>query len=342
LEQLASALNLECRAGTGVSVSSAAPLETAGPLDLAALFDRRRLAAAQASRAGALVVPITLAGEFSGRPLLLAAAARAAFARAIALIYPSERPPAGVHASAVVAASAQLGVDVSVGALAYVGERVRLGPRSVVGPGCVILDDVEIGADVQLHPRVVIYPRTQIGDRSMLLAGAVIGAPGFGQARDEAGHSVRVPHLGSVRLGQDVEVGANSTVDRATFSVTELQDRVKLDNLVQVGHNVRIGPDSLIAAQCGLAGSSDLGAGVMFGGHSGVIEHTKIGDGAIVAAKSVVMSDLAAGAIVAGTPAIPIREWRRIVAIQQRLPELWRRLRAALPGTGADVPKEDA
>lgn len=317
-------------------VEGAADLASAGLRELAGVFDGKHLSAAQSSSAGVLIVPVALASSFAGRPVLASGAAKASFAKAMTLLYPVERPPAGVHPSAVLGRGVVLGDGVHVGPHVSIGDSVSLGASSVIGAGAVLMDEVQIGVEVWIHPRAVIYPRTLIGDRCVIFAGAVIGAPGFGQARDESGRAVRLPHLGRVVLEADVEVGANSTVDRATFGETRLAQRARLDNLVQVGHNARVGADALIAAQSGLSGSSTLGDGAMMGGQSGLADHVTVGAGSAVAAKSAVFSDVGPREMVAGVPAIPISRWRRIVAVQSRLPELWKRLNAAVEGKGEE------
>jgi UDP-3-O-[3-hydroxymyristoyl] glucosamine N-acyltransferase len=332
---LARALGAEYRGPEEVVLTHAADLEGAGPDALAALYDSKFAARARASRAGALVVPAAAAEELGGRALLVVKAPKAAFARAIALLHPQPRPVPGIHPAAVIGRDVVLGAEVTIGPCVVVGDRCRLGDRVLIGAGSVLLDEVELGDDVTLHPRVVIYPRTVVGARSTLLAGAVVGAPGFGHAFDEAGRALRVPHLGRTVIGEDCEIGANATIDRATFGETRLGDRARLDNLVQIAHNVEVGPDSMLAAQSGIAGSTRIGRGVMMGGQSGIADHRVVGDRVVVAAKSAVLSDLEGGQTVAGVPAVPIARWRRMVTVQARLPELWRRLAGgAGPGEG--------
>ncbi|MBP7146189.1 MAG: UDP-3-O-(3-hydroxymyristoyl)glucosamine N-acyltransferase [Acidobacteria bacterium] len=327
LGELASALGLPHTGDPQFVVRSAGALGEAGPEQLSALYDAARLAEAQCSRAGALIVPRGSEGGFAGRPVLPSAAPKAAFARAIALLHPAPSPPAGVHATAVLAAGVVLGRDVAVGPGAVLGERCQLGDRVVVGAGAVLLADVEVGEETVIHPRAVIYPRTTIGPRCLLLAGCVVGAPGFGHAIDERGRAVRIPHLGRVVLEEEVEIGANATVDRASFGETRLKARSRIDNLVQVAHNCELGEDAMIAALSGLAGSSRMGRNTVMGGQSGLADHVSVGDGSVVAAKTAVFHDVGPGEIVAGIPAMPIARWRRIVSLQGKLPELWRALR---------------
>jgi UDP-3-O-[3-hydroxymyristoyl] glucosamine N-acyltransferase len=327
LGALAKELGLECPREPGLTIEGVAALDDAGAGDLAAVYDPRLAAEARDSRAAALVVPPPLAAELSRRPVLVSERPKADFARAIGLIRPAVRPAPGVDPSAVVAGDARLGERVTVGPGAVVGPRCVLGDDVVVGAGAVLTEEVEVGDAAEIHPRVVIYPLTRIGARATLFAGAVVGAPGFGHARDEAGRALRVPHLGRVVLEEDVEIGANTTIDRATFGETRIGARARLDNLVQIGHNAQVGADAMIAAQSGLSGSSRIGRGVVVGGQSGLADHVTVGDGAAVAAKTAVFADVEPGAVVAGIPAMPMRLWRRLAALQLRLPSLWRALR---------------
>jgi UDP-3-O-[3-hydroxymyristoyl] glucosamine N-acyltransferase len=327
LGELAAALGAECAGERSTRVDGVASLDRAGPSDLAAVYDARAAAMAAASEAGVLVAEPALCEQLAGRPLLLGAAPKALFARAIELVCPRATAATGVHPSAQVGRDVVIGEGSSVGPLVAIGDGCRIGTGVVIGPGSVLLDGVVIGDRAVLHPRVVVYPKTEIGADCELLAGAVVGAPGFGHARDAEGRVVRVPHLGRVVLGQSVEIGANSTVDRATFGVTRIGDRTKIDNLVQIGHNADVGTDVMIAAQSGVSGSSTVEDGVVMGGQSGVADHIRVGRGAAVAAKTAVMQDVREREVVAGSPAIPIRRWRRVVAVQARLPEMWAALR---------------
>ncbi len=339
LGELARALGLPLLGGgEDVVVRGVGPLEAAGPEDLAALHDPRRVDEAAASRAAVLVVPEDLAGRFAGRPVLPARAPRAALARAIEVLYPEAAPEPGVDPRAVIGRDVVLGRGVTVGPLAVIGDGCRLGEGVIVGPGAVLHAGVTVGAGSRVHAGVVVYPGTAIGRRCRLLAGAVIGAPGFGVAVDGEGNTVRLPHLGTVVLEDDVEIGANTTVDRALFGETRVGAGTRLDNLVQVGHNVRLGRNVLVAAQAGFAGSSRVGDGTLVGAQAGVGDHVEVGARSVLAARAGVLQDLGDGAAVAGFPAMPLPAWRRLVAILRRLPGTWRRLTAR----GEDGGREEA
>jgi len=304
-------------------ITGVQPLDSAGPDDLSFLAHTRYREAAVASRAGALLVRSE--GRVEGRDLVLVDSPYTALATVMDLFFPRALPVPGVSPHAVVAASAVLGRDVSIGPLAVVGEGCRVGDRVALMPGVVLGEQVTIGAGTMLHPRVVVYPRCIIGARVIVHAGAVIGSDGFGFGEEEGGRA-KIPQVGIVRIGDDVEIGAGTTIDRATFGETVVGRGSRLDNLVQVGHNVVIGEGSVIVAQAGIAGSTRLGRSVIMAGQSGAAGHLSLGDGAIVGAKSAVLADLLPGAFVIGHPAIDHREWKRAQAAWRRLPELLRRV----------------
>jgi UDP-3-O-[3-hydroxymyristoyl] glucosamine N-acyltransferase len=308
-------------------VDDVADLQAAGARSLAALYDPRRVHEAELSRAGALVVPESCDASLAPRPRLVAARPKAVFARAIELVRPVERPAAGIHPSAVVDRGATLGENVAIGPHVVVEDGATIGEGAILGAGAIVMRGATVGEAAEIHPRAVLYPGTLVGRRVRVLAGAVLGAPGFGHAHDETGRALRVPHLGQVVLEEDVEVGANATIDRGTFGETRLAARARIDNLVQVGHNAKLGEDAMMAAQSGLSGSSRIGRGVVVGGQSGLADHVSVGDGAAVAAKTAVFADVPEGQVVAGTPAMPISRWRRLAAIQGRLPDLWRTIK---------------
>ena len=300
-------------------------LEEAAGEHLSFYHNRRYLQAARSCKAGALLVAD--AEPFPGRDLLVCKDPYGALAKILELLHPAERPPVGVHPSAVVAASAQVGEGASVAAHAVMGERVRVGARAVIGACCVLGDDAEVGEETVLHPNVVVEPRCRVGARCIFHAGVVIGSDGFGFAT-VAGVHHKVPQVGIVVVEDDVELGANVCVDRATLGETRIGRGTKVDNLVQVGHNVQVGEHSLLVALVGISGSTHLGHHVVMAGQSGAVGHISIGDGAVVTAKTGVTEDVPAGATVSGFPSRPHKEWLRAMANLFTLEELRRRVRS--------------
>jgi UDP-3-O-[3-hydroxymyristoyl] glucosamine N-acyltransferase len=217
---------------------------------------------------------------------------------------------------------------VVLGAGVAIGDDVRIGAGSVLGNHC------RIGRGTELFPRVVLYDGTEVGERCRIHAGAVLGADGFGYATTGGEHR-KIPQVGRVVVEDDVEIGANATVDRATVGETRIGRGTKIDDLVMVAHGVRIGPRSILVAQSGIAGSTRLGAGTVVAGQSGVAGHLDVGDGVSVAAKSAVFADVAAGSVVAGVPAIDHRRWKRVAVLVERLPELEARVRGLERATGS-------
>jgi len=325
LRALADALGAVLEGDPDVVVIGVAPLEGAGPEHVSFLASSRSLAAARASRAGAFLV-----GEDSPAlqaPVLRARSPRLALIRLLRLFHPDEPLRPGVHPTAAIAAGASVDPSASVGAFvvvesdAVIAARVRLCPFVYVGRGA------EVGEESILYPHAVVLDRVQIGRRVTVHAGAVLGADGFGYASDAGVHR-KIPQVGRVVIGDDVEVGANTTIDRATMGDTVVGRGTKIDNLVQIAHNVEVGPDSIIAAQTGIAGSSRLGRAAMLGGQVGIADHVRVCDGVVVAAQSAVISDIDRAGAYLGTPARPLVEGRRIWAAKVKLPEMVRRLRA--------------
>jgi UDP-3-O-[3-hydroxymyristoyl] glucosamine N-acyltransferase len=299
-------------------------LEQAGPGDLSFLASPRYAPQLQATRASAVVVA---PGQESALPRLLSANPQLAFARAVALLCPPAPPAAGVHPSAQVHPTAELGAGVHVGALAVVGARVRVGERTVIHPHVVLYDDVVVGTDCQLHSGVQVRERCRLGDRVVVQNGAVIGGDGFGFARDGHGRYHKFPQVGTVVIEDDVEIGALTAIDRAALGETRIGRGSKLDNLVQVGHSVSVGSDTVLCGQVGIAGSSRVGSNVTLAGQVGVAGHLTIGDGVVATAQSGIPSSVEPGALVSGYPAIDNRAWLKSSAVFVRLPELQKRLR---------------
>jgi UDP-3-O-[3-hydroxymyristoyl] glucosamine N-acyltransferase len=260
--------------------------------------------------------------------------ARVAFAKALALFFPEQKFVAGIHPTAVIASSAQVDASAHIGPHCVVGERVRIGARAVLQAGNFVGDDSKLGNDVNLFPGVTLYPRTEIGQRVRIHANTVIGSDGFGYVQDKGIHR-KVPQIGNVLIGDDVEIGAGVTVDRGALDSTVIGKGTKIDNLVQVAHNVEVGEGCLLVAQIGIAGSSKLGNYVVLGGQVGIAGHLKIGNQVTIGAKSGVMHDIPDGGKWLGIPAQPDKQSKRQMIAIQLLPELLKRVAALEKQLGA-------
>jgi UDP-3-O-[3-hydroxymyristoyl] glucosamine N-acyltransferase len=324
---IARMLDVELEGGADPEISGAAPLDRAGPADVSIIAKARYLSYVPASRAGLLLVGADLKDRVAAdRPRIVLDSVHAALTVLLPRLYPEPRPEPGVHPTAVVAPDARLEEDVSVGAYAVIGARSRVGAGSRIAAHVFIGDDCVIAEDVQLHPHVVLYARTRVGARTIVHAGAKLGVDGFGYAAVN-GVARKIPQVGECVVGADVEIGANVTIDRGSIGPTEIGDHVKIDNLTQIGHNVRIGAGTTIVSQVGISGSTRIGRGVTIAGQAGVNGHIEIGDGATVAGQSGVFGDVPAGEVWSGYPARPHREALRVQASLFRLPELLKRIR---------------
>jgi len=325
LSELAGAIGARLEGDPTFEVSGIAPLEWAGPDDLSFLANPRYEAAALASAAGALVTGRDFPAD--GRNILRCENPYLGFARAVAMLSPDPPVVAGVHPTAIVDPSASIPASAAVGPLAVVGSGVELGEGVVIGAGSHLEDGVRIGAGTRLFPRVTVHRGTTLGERCVVQSGCVLGADGFGYATDDGGVHHRVPQRGGLTIGDDVDLGANVTIDRGSAGDTVIGDGCKIDNLVQIAHNVRIGRNAMIVAQVGVAGSTVIGDRVVLGGQAGIIGHARIGDRARVGAQAGVIGDVPAGMEVSGYPARSHRDQMRAHALFARLPELFQRLK---------------
>ncbi len=273
--------------------------------------------AARATAAAAVIVPAELADAIDNG--LVASNPQLAFARIAAEFAPDDRPLVGVHASATVDPGAQLGDGVRIGAHCVIEAGVRIADGCALGPGCVIGQDATIGADSDLAARVVVGARVQIGARALILPGAVIGSRGFGNAHDgKRWHAI--PQLGTVRVGNDVEIGANTCIDRGALADTVIGDNARIDNLCQIAHNVQIGPRTALASGVGIAGSTQVGADCMLGGQVGVSGHLRIADRVIVNGGAKVLQSIdEPGQYASGMPLLPVMGWRRLMVVLAKL-----------------------
>ena len=322
--QLAADLGLEL-IGKDLLLSRVAPLHAADGASLSFLADRRYLPRLADTGAGAVILRADAAAS-APCAALVSDNPELAFARAAALLHPRQRPPAGVHPSAVVDPTAVIDPSASIGPLCVVEAGVTVGPGVQVGPHCSIGAGVRLGEDSRLVANVVICAGARIGARVLLQPGAVIGREGFGFARDGE-RWVRIPQVGSVQLGDDVEIGANSAVDRGAMDDTVIGNGVKIDNLVQIGHNVVIGENTAMAACSGISGSTRIGARCTVAGAVGMAGHLQIADDVHFTGMAMVTrSQSSAGVYSSGIPAMPNSEWRRTIGRLRRLEALQQRV----------------
>ena len=325
LRAIAEHLGREVEGDGEVLIDGVASLASATSSHLGFVRSPHHLAALMASRAGAVILPHGM--DAGGRPSLRSPNPGLDFARAAAWLEPEPRPEPGIHPSAHVAPGARIDVTAAVGPRAVVGEGSTIGPRSVVHANATVYPDVQIGCDCTIHAGVVLRNGTRIGDRVILQPGAVIGGDGFGYVPDERGSPEKVPQLGGVLIEDDVEIGANATVDRGALDDTRIGRGTKIDNLVQIGHNCDVGENVLIVAQTGLCGRTVVGDGAMLMAQTGFANSPNVGARAFVAARSGVTRDVEPGARVGGFPHMEFRRFGRVTATMRRLPELAARLR---------------
>ena len=325
LAELAALVGGELIGPPELAISGLNDLALAGAGEITFVTDGKRLDELAASSAAAVILPRKVAE--TDRPAIRVRNPN--LAAAIIHNHFLARPfaAAGVHPTAVVGSGCVIPAAVTIGPHAVIGNGVRLGERVTIGPGVVIGDAVVVGDDVLIHPHVTIVAGSVIGNRVIIHPGAVIGSDGFGYATDEAGCHVKRPHVGIVELEDDVEIGANTCIDRGTFGKTVVKAGAKIDNLVQLGHNVVIGEHSFLVAQVGVAGSTKTGHHVVMGGQVGLAGHLAIGNGVMIAAKSGVHDDQPDGAIIAGIPALPHKKWLRVSGAMAKLPEMVKELR---------------
>jgi UDP-3-O-[3-hydroxymyristoyl] glucosamine N-acyltransferase len=324
LGELASRLGAELRGDPNLEVTGVKGIEEAGPSEITFVANPRYTALARTTRAAAIIVEPQFQ-EIAAATIRIKNPYHA-FSRALGFFY---QPPfylPGIHPTAVIDPTAEIGPDAHIGAYVVVGPNVRLGSNATLLPHVVLYSGVHIGSNFFAHAHAVVRENCVLGDHVTLENGVVIGADGFGFSKNDAGQWEKIPQSGPVHIGNRVDVQANATIDRATVGATEIGDGTKVDNLVQVGHGSRVGNDSLICAQTGLAGSSIIGNNVILAGQVGIAGHCTVGDGVILTAQSAVSHDVPPGKMISGSPGFDNRIWLRAVAIFQRLPELLKRL----------------
>src|SRR5579864_3252085 len=315
--------------GIDLEITGVAPIESAGQGEISFVANPRYAAAARTTHASALIVEEAFPAI--NKPSLRTKNPHYAYAKAAELFY---RPPLyerGVHPTALVHASARIAENASIGAYVFIDADVEIGENCTLLPHVVIYRDVKIGKNFFAHSHVSIRENCEIGDNVLLHNGVVIGSDGFGFAKDDSGNWYKIPQTGRVVIEDNVEVQANSCIDRASLGETRIGRNTKIDNLSQVAHNCIIAENSMLCAQVGLAGSTEIGKNVILAGQVGVAGHCKIGDGVIITAQSGTHGDIPAGSMVSGTPAFDHKQWLRSVTAFMKLPEMARAIRGAKP-----------
>ncbi len=327
LAQIASTLGARLENGSpDTEITGVAGIEDAGPGQITFVANPKYGAAARTTKASAVIVTEEFPAISSA--LLRSKNPYLAFAQAIGLFYKPPQYAPGVHPTAVVHSSARVGANAHIGPYVVIGENVEIGENTVLLAHVVIYRGVKIGDNFFAHAHCIIRENCRIGHNVLLQNGVVIGADGFGFAKDNAGRWHKIPQPQPVVIEDDVEIQSNSCIDRCSVGETRISRGTKIDNLVQVGHGSHIGEDSLLASQVGLAGSTEIGKNVILTGQVGVVGHCKVGDGAIVTPQSGVAGDIPAGAIVSGAPAVDHKLWLKYSAILSKLPEIARAVRA--------------
>jgi UDP-3-O-[3-hydroxymyristoyl] glucosamine N-acyltransferase len=338
LRDLARHLGATLEGDGDLDIVGCAPIDEAGPEYITFVANPRYAKKLPQTAAGAVITARDMAA--TGRNVLRCDDPQGAFARALAIFDSRPRPRPGVHATAVVASSADIGRGAHIGAYVVVGENVTLGSDAVLHPHVTIYAEAKIGHRFTAHAGVVVRECVVIGDDVVIQPGAVVGADGFGFLPRGRELPLAVPQTGTVEVADHVEIGANTTIDRAATGKTRIGRGAKIDNLVQVAHGCAIGERTMIAAQTGLAGSARVGSDTLLGGQVGVTGHVHLGDRVQVAAQSGIAGDVEAGRIMGGSPAVDLALWRRCMVALRRLPDLLRRVRALETRVGIDADDE--
>ncbi|MBF0291287.1 MAG: UDP-3-O-(3-hydroxymyristoyl)glucosamine N-acyltransferase [Nitrospinae bacterium] len=309
--------------GEGLDIQKPASLGNAGPSDISFAANEAAAHSVQSSKACALVLPV---GVVPDRPSFVVKNPALVFARIAAILSPEPAPAPGIHPTAVVGEGVAFGVNVHVGASVTVGARCVIGDNVSIRDGARVMEDCQIGANTVIFENVVVYRGTRIGERCRIHANTTIGSDGFGYVRDSDGTHVKIPQLGRVVIEDDVEIGANTSIDRATLDETRIGSGTKIDNQVQIGHNCKVGKNVVIAGLSGLAGSVTLEDGVMIGGAAAVADHVRICSGALIAGKTGVYSDITEPGVYAGPMAMKNMEYKRFLLSGKRMDRLEKKI----------------
>ncbi len=321
--EIAKQLAGEVLGDANAALTGFAPAAEAQPGDLTFAENADYFAAAEASAATAIIAEKN--STSTKKILIRVDNPRVAFAKAVAIFFPEPKPAAGIHPTAAIAASAQIDPTAHIGPHCTIGERVKIGANVILQSGNFVGDDSVLGDETNLFPNVTLYSRTQIGQRVRIHGGTVIGSDGFGYVFDAGAHR-KVPQVGNVVIGDDVEIGSNCSVDCGALGSTVIGRGTKIDNLVHIAHNVEVGDHSIICGQVGIAGSAKLGSYCVLAGQVGIAGHLKIGNKVTVGSKSGVMHNIPDGEMWLGMPALPDKQAKRIMIAMQRLPDLFKKI----------------
>ncbi|MBL7157206.1 MAG: UDP-3-O-(3-hydroxymyristoyl)glucosamine N-acyltransferase [Candidatus Omnitrophica bacterium] len=327
LTALAKELGGELVGDGNLTINGIRDIEEALPGDLAFILKKKYEHLLEKTKASCCVVPSQVTETLNNKPIIRCKNPNLAFKKAAELILPNHIPhPKGIHEKAVIADNVTLGKDVSIGCYAVLESGSKIGDGTVIYPHCYIGCRTEIGKNSIIYPNVTIRENIKIGNRVIIHPGSVIGSDGYGYEATRTGHQ-KIPHIGDVIIEDDVEIGACTTVDRAKIAHTKIGRGTKIDNLVQVAHNVTMGPNCIIVSQCGISGSVKIGKNVIMGGQVGMVEHIEIGDNVMIGAKGGVIKSIPAKSIMAGIPVRPIKKTMKILALEEKLPEIYERLK---------------
>jgi UDP-3-O-[3-hydroxymyristoyl] glucosamine N-acyltransferase len=325
LKDIADSIGGQVIGNAGLKVSGISDLKSAKNTDLSFILSKKHMAEAAAS--AALAVISDSIDVMEGKSVIKVKSAKAGYAKAIVLLHPEEKRPHYISPTASVSPKASIGTGVFIDDFSVIKDGAAIGDGSYIGSGTIVGEGSKIGKNVRLYPNITVYSSTEIGDNTIIHSGTVIGADGFAFVEDQ-GSIIKIPQIGSVRIGASVEIGANCCVDRAAFGKTVIGNFVKIDNLVHIAHNVEVGDGTIIVAQTGISGSTKIGTGCVIGGQVGIVDHVTIGDGAKIGSQAGIPSDVEAGAMVTGTPARPIMQLRKAEAYMMKLEDLFKRVKA--------------
>ena len=326
LREIAKIVDGEVVGDEAVVITGVCGIREAQEGDLTFIANSKYLPLMRQTRASAIITSKEV--KQAPKPIIRTDNPDLAFAKMVTLLAPNEITyPKGIHPTAIIGKNVTLGSDVAIQPYVVIGDHAVIGDRTILYTGVFVGDHARIGSDTLIYPYVIIRERVEVGNRVMIHSGTVIGSDGFGFSTVKGVH-VKIPQIGIVRIDDDVEIGANVTIDRARFGVTHIKRGTKIDNLVQIAHNAVIGEHSIIVAQAGISGSTTIGNGVIFAGQAGVVGHITVGDNAVVGAQSGVTKSVPPNSIVLGSPAKPIRQFKEVNAHIQRIPKLYEEVRA--------------